>query len=104
MSGPTALKSLDKLQLGHIRHFNNLSRQLPNQWELMKGKGYGQEDFGGFRFSTGLYGLRPRADPQTSPARGARSVQADLRATDRKDAFTGSVDILARCQPRRKHL
>ena len=50
MSGPTALKSLDKLQLGHIRHFNNLSRQLPNQWELMKGKGYGQEDFGGFRF------------------------------------------------------
>ena len=50
MSGAYALKGLDKLQLGHIRHFNNLSRQLPNQWELMKGKGYGQEDFGGFRF------------------------------------------------------
>jgi len=50
MSSPYALESLDKLQVGHIRHFDNLSRQLPNQWELMKGKGYGQEDFGGFRF------------------------------------------------------
>jgi len=50
MSSPYALESLDKLQVGHIRHFDNLSRQPPNQWELMKGKGYGQEDFGGFRF------------------------------------------------------
>lgn len=50
MSSPYALQSLDKLQVGHIRHFDNLSRQPPNQWELMKGKGYGQEDFGGFRF------------------------------------------------------
>jgi hypothetical protein len=41
---------LDRLQLGHLRHFSNLARQLPNQWELMKGKGYGQEDFGGYRF------------------------------------------------------
>ena len=46
MSSPYALESLDKLQVGHIRHFDNLSRQPPNQWELMKGKGYGQEDFG----------------------------------------------------------
>ena len=50
MSSPYALESLDKLQVGHIRHFDNLSRQPPNQWELMKGKGYGQEDFGGLRF------------------------------------------------------
>lgn len=43
-------RGLDDLQLGHLRHFANLSRQLPNQWDLMKGKGYGQEDFGGYRF------------------------------------------------------
>lgn len=41
---------LDRLQIGHLRHFANLSRQAPNQWDLMKGKGYGQEDFGGYRF------------------------------------------------------
>jgi Linalool dehydratase/isomerase len=50
MSSTYAFESLNKLQVGHIRHFDNLSRRLPNQWELMKGKGYGQEDFGGFRF------------------------------------------------------
>ncbi|MBR1219161.1 hypothetical protein JQ557_14245 [Bradyrhizobium sp. U87765 SZCCT0131] len=50
MNAPYAMEGLDRLQLGHIRHFDNLSRQLPNQWQLMKGKGYGQEDFGGFRF------------------------------------------------------
>ena len=43
-------KGLDHLQIGHLRHFANLSRQAPNQWDLMKGKGYGQEDFGGYRF------------------------------------------------------
>ena len=37
-------------QLGHIRHFDNLSRQLPNDWSLMQGKGIGQFDFGGIRF------------------------------------------------------
>ena len=41
---------LDSVQVGHLRHFINLARQLPNQWDLMKGKGYGQEDFGGYRF------------------------------------------------------
>jgi Linalool dehydratase/isomerase len=41
---------LDRSQIGHLRHFANLSRQAPNQWDLMKGKGYGQEDFGGYRF------------------------------------------------------
>jgi hypothetical protein len=43
-------EGLDRVQLGHLRHIANLARQLPNQWELMKGKGYGQEDFGGYRF------------------------------------------------------
>jgi hypothetical protein len=45
-----ALLGLDRTQQGHLRHFANLARQLPNQWDLMKGKGYGQEDFGGYRF------------------------------------------------------
>ncbi|MGQ4598710.1 linalool dehydratase/isomerase domain-containing protein [Nocardia sp. R6R-6] len=37
-------------QLGHLRHFDNLSRQLPNDWSLMQGKANGQDDFGGYRF------------------------------------------------------
>ena len=45
-----ARQGLDDRQIAHLRHFNNLSRQLPNEWSLMKGKGYGQEDFGGYRF------------------------------------------------------
>ena len=45
-----AREGLDDLQIAHLRHFNNLSHQLPNEWSLMKGKGYGQEDFGGYRF------------------------------------------------------
>lgn len=50
MTQTYAAQGLDALQLGHLRHFANLSAQPPNQWELMKGKGYGQEDFGGYRF------------------------------------------------------
>ncbi|MBW9051062.1 hypothetical protein [Rhizobium mesosinicum] len=45
-----AKRGLDELQLGHLRHFDNLSRQLPNDWSLMKGRGVGQDDFGGYRF------------------------------------------------------
>lgn len=41
---------LTAAQLGHLRHFDNLSRQLPNDWSLMQGKGTGQDDFGGYRF------------------------------------------------------
>jgi len=37
-------------QLGHLTHFDNLSRQPPNDWSLMKGKGVGQDDFGAYRF------------------------------------------------------
>ncbi|MBP1881852.1 hypothetical protein [Sinorhizobium mexicanum] len=43
-------QGLDALQMGHIRHYDNLSRQLPNDWSLMKGRGVGQDDFGGYRF------------------------------------------------------
>ncbi|MGW5301835.1 linalool dehydratase/isomerase domain-containing protein [Rhodococcus aetherivorans] len=41
---------LTEEQLGHIRHFDNLSRQLPNDWSMMQGKGIGQFDFGAIRF------------------------------------------------------
>jgi len=41
---------LNDVQIGHLRHFDNLSRQLPNDWSLMQGKGISQDDFGGYRF------------------------------------------------------
>ncbi|MFC4945225.1 hypothetical protein [Pseudonocardia sp. GCM10023141] len=37
-------------QSGHLRHLDNLSRRLPNDWSGMQGKGIGQDDFGGYRF------------------------------------------------------
>ena len=37
-------------QLGHLRPFDNLSRQLPNDWSLRHRKSAGQDDFGGYRF------------------------------------------------------
>jgi hypothetical protein len=42
--------TLDAQQAGHLRHFENLSLQAPNDWSLMKGRGHGQDDFGGYRF------------------------------------------------------
>ncbi len=45
-----AQAGLDARQLGHLRHFANLSRKLPNDWSLMEGRSVGQEDFGGYRF------------------------------------------------------
>jgi hypothetical protein len=45
-----SVRVLDREQLGHLRHIDNLSRQLPNDWSLMQGKGTGQDDFGGYRF------------------------------------------------------
>jgi hypothetical protein len=50
---------LDREQLGHLRHWDNLSRQLPNDWSGMQGKGTSQEDFGGYRFQLAymIYGL-----------------------------------------------
>jgi len=44
------LPLLDKLQLGHLRHIDNLSRQPPNDWSFMSGRAANQEDFGGYRF------------------------------------------------------
>ncbi len=41
---------LDVEQLGHLRHIDNLSRQQPNDWSLMQGRGTSQDDFGGYRF------------------------------------------------------
>jgi hypothetical protein len=41
---------LDDQQLGHLRHFANLSRQPVNDWSFMQGRGTGQDDFGGYRF------------------------------------------------------
>jgi hypothetical protein len=41
---------LTREQLGHLRHFENLLNQQPNDWSLMQGKGIGQDDFGGYRF------------------------------------------------------
>jgi Linalool dehydratase/isomerase len=51
--------TLDREQLGHLRHWDNLSRLQPNDWSLMQGKGYGQDDFGGYRFQLAymVYGL-----------------------------------------------
>lgn len=43
-------KLLNEAQVGNLRHFDNLSRQLPNDWSLMEGKGISQDDFGGYRF------------------------------------------------------
>lgn len=59
MSRDTETAGLDALQLGHVRHFDNLSRQPPNDWSLMKGRGIGQDDFGGYRFQLAymLYAL-----------------------------------------------
>ncbi|WP_051342701.1 hypothetical protein [Pseudonocardia spinosispora] len=37
-------------QLGHLRHFDNLSRRPRNDWSLMQSKAVGQDDFGGYRF------------------------------------------------------
>lgn len=37
-------------QLGHLRHFDNLSRQQPNDWSSMQSRATGQDDFGGDRF------------------------------------------------------
>jgi hypothetical protein len=50
---------LDASQLGHLRHWDNLSRQLPHDWSLMQGKGAGEDDFGSYRFQLAymIYGL-----------------------------------------------
>lgn len=46
-------------QIGHLRHWDNLSRQLPHDWSGMQGKGAGEDDFGSYRFQLAymVYGL-----------------------------------------------
>lgn len=50
---------LDEAQLGHLKHWDNLSRRLPHDWSLMQGKGAGEDDFGSYRFQLAymIYGL-----------------------------------------------
>ena len=50
MTGSHATDTLTDRQAGHLRHFANLSRQPPNDWSMMQGRGTGQDDFGGYRF------------------------------------------------------
>ncbi|HEX4251258.1 MAG TPA: hypothetical protein VH008_25585 [Pseudonocardia sp.] len=47
---PEMRAELSAEQVGHLRHFENLLAQQPNDWSLMQGKGMGQDDFGGYRF------------------------------------------------------
>jgi hypothetical protein len=44
------LDTLTTQQVGHLRHFENLSLRPANDWSLMKGIGAGQDDFGAYRF------------------------------------------------------
>lgn len=50
MTASATLDTLTDRQAGHLRHFANLSRQPPNDWSMMQGRGTGQDDFGGYRF------------------------------------------------------
>lgn len=45
-----ASPALSKEQIGHLRHFDNLSRQPVNDWSLMGTRMPGQEDFSSLRF------------------------------------------------------
>src|SRR6186997_2311450 len=99
-----ARQGLDDRQIAHLRHFNNLSRQLPNEWSLMKGKGYGQEDFGGYRFQLAYmaYALALTHKHRLPAAPGL--FKPIFETADRKNPFAGSLDVLARREPRRKRL
>ncbi|MBO9708038.1 MAG: hypothetical protein J7521_07490 [Caulobacter sp.] len=59
MSRASERAGLSVEQLGHLAHFDNLSRQPTNDWSLMKGRGVGQDDFGAYRFQLAYmaYGL-----------------------------------------------
>ncbi|KRE86027.1 hypothetical protein ASG75_10865 [Rhodanobacter sp. Soil772] len=50
MNHSAPLDALTTQQVGHLRHFENLSLQPANDWSLMKGIGTGQDDFGAYRF------------------------------------------------------
>lgn len=42
--------ALDDVQLGHLRHFENLAGQLPGDWSRMGGADPGQEHFDSYRY------------------------------------------------------
>lgn len=54
-----SMTTLTPEQISHLRHWDNLSRQQPNDWSFMQGKGVSQDDFGGYRFQLAymIYGL-----------------------------------------------
>ena len=41
---------MSEVQLGYLRHFDNVSRRQPNDWTFMNGRAPGQLDFGSYRF------------------------------------------------------
>ncbi|MGE2817450.1 hypothetical protein ACQI5H_20235 [Mycobacterium heidelbergense] len=41
---------LDTVQVAHLRHWRNLSRQPVNDWSLMGGRAPGQDDFSSYRY------------------------------------------------------
>lgn len=55
----TTASVLDRDQLGHLRHWDELSRRPPHDWSQMQGKGLGEDDFGSYRFQLAymVYGL-----------------------------------------------
>lgn len=50
---------LDRVQVAHLRHWDNLSRRQRHDWSLFNGKGAGEFDFGSTRFQLAfmMYGL-----------------------------------------------
>lgn len=54
-----AERVLDREQVAHLRHWDNLSRRQTRDWSLMQGKGLGEDDFGSYRFQLSymIYGL-----------------------------------------------
>ncbi|BDZ48845.1 hypothetical protein GCM10025867_10860 [Frondihabitans sucicola] len=43
-------EGVDAVQRGHIRHIDNLSRRLPNDWSGMGSRSNGQDDFASLRY------------------------------------------------------
>ncbi|MDF2994304.1 MAG: hypothetical protein K0S37_4818, partial [Microbacterium sp.] len=43
-------EGIDALQRGHLRHLDNLSRRLPNDWSGMGSRSNGQDDFASLRY------------------------------------------------------
>lgn len=55
--GAAWLEPLDELQLGHLRHIDNLSRRPANDWSLMGSRTPGQDDFAAYRYQLGYGAL-----------------------------------------------